>query len=118
LVEALRWLCRAIGYNPYVSDLVMSRETFATLEVGEYVAMGGPDEAAEYLRKLIPHWRKKEVQEFLRRLLVPGPFRSRLDRVLKANDDLKGLQVGEERSALVREMSSDPRQLFFPSDDN
>jgi tetratricopeptide (TPR) repeat protein len=104
--EALRWLCRAVGHNPYVPDLVTSRETFATLEIGEYVAVGRPDEAVEYLRKLIPHWRKKEVQEFLRRLLVPGPFRSRLDRVLKANADLEGLQVGEKRSALVREMFS------------
>ena len=104
--EALRWLCRAVGYNPYVPDLVMSRETFATLEIGGYVAMGKPDEAAEYLRKLIPYWRKKEAQEFLRRLLVPGPFRSRLDRVLKGNADLEGLQVGEKRSSLVREMYS------------
>ncbi len=104
--EALRWLCRAVGHNPYVPDLVLSRETFASLDVGDHVAMGGQDEAAEYLRRLIPQWRKKEALEFLRRLLMSGPFRNRLDRVLKACKDLEHIPVGEKRSALVREMFS------------
>jgi tetratricopeptide (TPR) repeat protein len=104
--EALRWLCRAVSYNPWVPDMIVGDEEFPNAEAPEYVTVGSQTEAEEYLRKLARLWRRGEPARFLHGVLEAGPFRSRLDRVLQAHRELDDLPVGEKRSAVVQEMFS------------
>lgn len=106
--DALRWLCTAVSYNPYVPGLLVRPQVAADSEApgARYVTMGGPDEAAEYVRHHASYWRAGKGSAFLRRVLALPPFETRLARLFEIDRLLGGLPPGAERSRLVSERSS------------
>jgi len=106
--DALRWLCAAVSHNPYVPGVLAgepSPDAEDDMHPG-YVTMGGPSEAADYIRHNEALWRKGKGIPFLRRALRIGPFADRLARVLEIKRALDGLPPGDERSRLVQERFS------------
>ncbi len=112
--EALRSLCAAVIYNPYVILFLLGERTVPEVDdEAEYVTMGGENEAAEYLLDFMRYWRKDRYIEFVRLVMKPGsPFRRRFDRFLHIKE-----QLDKERDFSAREQLIAEKQKILNEDD-
>ena len=121
--DALRMLCGAVTYNPYVFLFLLGERSAPELDVDtDYVTMGSEIEAAEYLADFGKYWSREPCLDFVRALMHPNsPFRRRFDRFLQLKEQLEcardypvrerllaeqqAILSGEDLRALLREAS-------------
>jgi tetratricopeptide (TPR) repeat protein len=103
--EALRSLCAAVTYNPYVILFLLGERTVPEVDhEAEYVTVGGESEAAEYLMDFARHWRKDRYIDFVRLVMKQGsPFRRRFDRFLHIKEQLDRVRDFPVRERLIAE---------------
>lgn len=103
--DAVRSLCAAVTYNPYVPIFLLAERTAPAVDAdAEYVTVGSEEEAAEYLSDFGAYWRRGRYVDFLRLLMRPGsPFRRRFDRYLALKEELDRIRDFSARDRLIAE---------------
>ncbi len=102
-LDALRWLCAAVSYNPHVPHTLLGDlpQEDSDPVMPHCVTIGGPSEALDYARRSLSLWRAGKGVGFLREVLQIEPFAERYARLLELERSLKGLPIGDERSHQV-----------------